>query len=595
MASVDMLIGQTTDPLRQLKTYYDNHFCDSFLALAIRLEKQGHIGPEDYYDARLDCYLRTYEYEPALRWVRTLARQTHNPRYIIDAAYLYQRMGQTSKAKHLIQKLLRGDYASPATVRYVGNYLMQRDFPEEALQLFEQARQQLNDPFCEERGRILHRLERWEDSWKAWFECADTNLAIRHRWQAFIQDHLLSNHALVTPLKGFLIRHAHQGSITAEDLLAWIYLQEGNYRSALRHYQALDRRLGEQGRRVLPLAHAAAAEGFDQIAQAAYNYILSLGPQSPHYSEAFLGHLRIQYRQVSRPDVPLDSVRFLANILRKAIDNPRYRNQRLELLQMWSTLRGIYLKEVGPVFQFFDHQLQSSHLRPDERGELLLMKGNFLVQANRLWDAWLAYSRAEKEHKGTIADRARLRKAWLSFYMGNFDYALLFTDVLKGGTDKYVANDAIALELLIKDHRNLLSDTSSDLLHRFAHAHLAFQQHRYQTAKTIADSILDLFPSEMMRASAIFLQARSHEALGQLDSALQAYQIVFTQHPQHILADDALYHAARLLDIQLHRTEQALPLYEKLIFEYSGSVFTAEIRKRFRELRQHKPPSSPRP
>ncbi len=586
--------AQEADPIRRMMDYYRAGECDSFLMTALRLEKQGTLGPEDHYDARFDCYVRTYALDEAIAWVRSLVRRTHNPRYEIDLAYLYQMTGQTRKAERLLQKQVREAYSSPSVIRFVGNYLMQRGFYDEALELFERGRRRTDDPFCSERARILHHQKQWEASWEAWFECADAQPAARQQWQAFIQDHLLPQKELIPRLKAFLIQKARKGSIAAEDLLAWLYMQEGNFKSALRHYRALDRRLHEQGRRILPLAQAAQEEGFDSIARQAYQYILTLGPQSPHYSTAFLGRLRLDYRRFERPHTPPDSVRAFARTLYAALQNPRYRAHRIELIRMWTNLQAHSLHLPDQALQFLDQQLQFGGLRPDEKGELLLLKGDLLVRTGRLWDGWLAYSRAEKDHKGTIADRARLRKAWLAFYMGNFDYALLFTDVLKGGTDKYVANDAIALELLIKDHRALAPDTSTDLLRRFARAHLAFQQRRYAEALALADSILQLFPPEAMQAAARFLQGQAYEQLGRTDSALAAYEAVYQQHPQSILADDALYRAARLLDYTLHRPDDALPLYERLIFDHSGSIFTAEIRKRYRQLRQRPPrPTTP--
>lgn len=61
--------------------------------------------------------------------------------------------------------------------------------------------------------------------------------------------------------------------------------------------------------------------------------------------------------------------------------------------------------------------------------------------------------------------------------------------------------------------------------------------------------------------------------------------ILTTQQESSIWADDAIFTLADLYERNLKDTEQAKKLYQKLINDYPGSMFTAEARKRFRKLR----------
>ena len=67
--------------------------------------------------------------------------------------------------------------------------------------------------------------------------------------------------------------------------------------------------------------------------------------------------------------------------------------------------------------------------------------------------------------------------------------------------------------------------------------------------------------------------------------ALQMYQKIINEWPYDILADDALYRQAKIHDDIFNDSTKAMELYEKILLEYNGSIFTAEARKRYRALR----------
>jgi hypothetical protein len=52
-----------------------------------------------------------------------------------------------------------------------------------------------------------------------------------------------------------------------------------------------------------------------------------------------------------------------------------------------------------------------------------------------------------------------------------------------------------------------------------------------------------------------------------------------------ILVDNALFKMAEIYEKRLAKPEKAMELYEKILFDFPGSLFTVEARKRFRKLR----------
>ena len=56
-------------------------------------------------------------------------------------------------------------------------------------------------------------------------------------------------------------------------------------------------------------------------------------------------------------------------------------------------------------------------------------------------------------------------------------------------------------------------------------------------------------------------------------------------YSEDILADDAVFQLGEIYMIHLNDKEKAVEYYKKILFEYRGSLYTEEARKRFRAIR----------
>ena len=70
-----------------------------------------------------------------------------------------------------------------------------------------------------------------------------------------------------------------------------------------------------------------------------------------------------------------------------------------------------------------------------------------------------------------------------------------------------------------------------------------------------------------------------------IEMALEMYKRIDDDWSYDILADDALYRQAIIHDNILQDSVKAMKIYERILLEYNGSIFTSEARRRFRALR----------
>ena len=74
----------------------------------------------------------------------------------------------------------------------------------------------------------------------------------------------------------------------------------------------------------------------------------------------------------------------------------------------------------------------------------------------------------------------------------------------------------------------------------------------------------------------------------QLDQAVDNLQTIIDNFSSDLWADDALFILADLYETKLNQPEKAIELYQKIINDYSDSLYIIEARKRFRQLRGDK-------
>jgi outer membrane protein assembly factor BamD (BamD/ComL family) len=73
--------------------------------------------------------------------------------------------------------------------------------------------------------------------------------------------------------------------------------------------------------------------------------------------------------------------------------------------------------------------------------------------------------------------------------------------------------------------------------------------------------------------------------MGELEAALQLLQRIDKEFSEDILADDAYFLRADIYDRLVKNKEKAMELYREFLNRFPGSVYAAEARKRFRNLR----------
>jgi TolA-binding protein len=119
----------------------------------------------------------------------------------------------------------------------------------------------------------------------------------------------------------------------------------------------------------------------------------------------------------------------------------------------------------------------------------------------------------------------------------------------------------------------------------FAKADLLIEQHRYEEAFVLFDSITKEFPYHSLSDEILFKKAQIAEQQGNWIEAVPLLEALLKYHGEDILADDALFHLGDIYENHLENKEKAMEYYKTILFDFKGSLYAIEARKRLRALR----------
>ena len=227
-----------------------------------------------------------------------------------------------------------------------------------------------------------------------------------------------------------------------------------------------------------------------------------------------------------------------------------------------------------------------------DKARIKLKLGDILVFTGNYNKALIYFSQIQTQLKNhELAQQARFKVAQTSYYKADFTWAKAQLKVLKGATTQLIANDALELFLKITDNEPVDSIPSG--LKQLAKAELLSYQNKNEEALTELHSLFipknvfenGLTPGEVIYDDVLFFEAKLFIKQKKYDDAIASFSKIIAADNQGIYADDVYYEMAELYNNQLNNPEKASEYYQKIIFDYSSSIYLVDARKKYRKLR----------
>ncbi len=569
--------------------YYRNKEYDKAVILYEKLykEKKNSIN----YTYYLFCLIQLERYKDAEKLTKQQIREfPDRPKYNVDLGYVYAESGEQNKAKKEFETAVKNLAPNRNMVIELANAFLYRNQADYAIETYQRGNQIMNDYiFYLELGNLYKQINNYTMMVEEYLNYVDYNPmnreVIQHRLQNVLSDD--PDKVVTELLRRSLLKRVQKDpdKVYFSEMLLWLSIQEKDFELAFVQAKSIDRRLNEEGERIFELAGLCVSNQEYDIAIEAYNYILKKGNASYLYVEAKIGLLNARYRKITESTAytqnDLTELEFeYISVLDEYGENP----STMRVMQFLGHLQAFYLDKTEAAISILNNAIKVPGAQADLVAECKIELADILLFTDDVWEAKLLYAQVEKAFKNEpLGHYAKFKNAKLSFYIGEFDWAKAQLDVLKAATSKLIANDALRFSVLISDNIDL--DSSTVALEIYARADLLLYRNHEEAALSTLDSIFELadwhpiFDEVLLKKAEIKIKQRDFE------QAAEFLEIIVEDFAYDITADNALFLLAELNERQFTNTDKAMELYQKLMQDYPGSLFTVEARKRYRNLR----------
>ena len=543
------------------------------------------------YKPYLECLKKKYEYEKAIKLVKAhYNKHGKNPSLLIDLGEIYMLKGEEKSGEKEFQKAIDEIKLNPRFSGTVASNFYSKKQYEFSLKAYLIAKENFpNQNYSFQISNIYSNLGQIENMYSELIELLYRSPGYmqncKSRIGRTINDDPENENNII--LKKSIIKELQKKeNEILNDLLIWVYLQEKNFEKAIQNTISIDKRIDYQETKIFELGEIAISNKEFEVAKKAFNYLISKTKNGIYYEESILQLNNIKNLQFNSLPIKLNSdIKKIIDDNENVIVQLGVKNETIVVIKNLANIIAFYEMNFEKAKNLLMPVIENKNLNEKKIATLKMELGDILLSEGKKWDAILYYSQVEKKFKNDIVGQeAKFKKIKVDYYNGDFNWAQTQLDILKKSTSKLVSNNSIELSLLITDNLNL--DTTKTALEKFAKAELYIFQNNYKKANSIFEDIENTFPDHSLIDEILFKKAEIEIKEKKYEKALSFLeQIVSKYGNESILYDDALFKQAYIFEDILNKKDNAMEKYKAILIEQPGSIFLAESRKRYRNLR----------
>lgn len=584
--------GQGTD--QQLaEHYYSKGELDKAVSYYERLYDRD---PNKFFFKRyVECLVATGESKDAEKILKKEAnKHKDDQEYQILLASFYEDNGQPEKAEKLYTELIDGMRPSSRDVIRLYNAFKAQGKSDLAFQTLQQGRKLLKKSyplhfqFAEYYGSV-GETEKMMQEYLDLLDYHATYASSLKRILANQIDFSIEDSKEYEILKQALIQRTQKdpSNMVYAEMLTWLFIQRQNFSAALVHVKAMDKRSDASGRLVFDLGVICVENKDYHTARKAFEYVMDLGETGPYFLRAQNAILNVRFLEVTtHRNYSKEELGQTIAEYKAALEKYGKKRSTINLILEQAHIQAFYADQGQQAIELLNEAIDLPGLTDIQRAEVKMLLADIHVLHGDIWEASLLYMQVDSDFKfEPIGHEAKFKNARIFYYDGEFDFAQSQLDVLKQSTSKLIANDALKLSLLITDNYGL--DSNYIAMHWFAQADLLIEQHKYDDAFVLFDSIIEKYPYHSLGDEILLKKSHAMQLQGEWNKAIDYLEELLKYYKDDILADDALFQLGDIYENRLFDKEKAAEYYRAILFEHKGSLYTEEARKRYKELRRY--------
>lgn len=329
-------------------------------------------------------------------------------------------------------------------------------------------------------------------------------------------------------------------------VLIWLEQIHGNFGEAARFGLMLARRSSDFTPNLLTLAQDAFNNDALHQCLDLCDFVLTSDYVSAFGGKAAQLKLSTQKRLLEKGDNDAVDLNYLEKaLLDLAKNNEASPSIQTEAILEYCSIQIKYRQDINSTVAFLDSLIQSNSLKRKNLNRIKLLYGEALTMQGKPWKALIVYTQVDHDDgDGILGEEARFKKAELSYYEGEFEWAQAQLNILKGATSELIANNAIQLSVFITD--NLGLDSNTDAMMGYAAIELLVAQHRLNEAITSLNAWEQVYDEHVLMDNALVMRAEIYEKQRNPEAAIRTYNRVLERFESSILCDNVHWALAEL-------------------------------------------------
>lgn len=545
-----------------------------------------------HYTYYLFCLTALDKFSEAEKLVRSKIKdEPGSYRYEVDLGYIYLLTDKPEKATRSFDDVIGRMKPNKANISEIANAFLSRQLYDYAIKTYMRGRELLeySDYFNRELALVYEMSGNYTALIEEYLDLLEQDPSqlemVQNRFQNILDKDIEDK--ISDALRESLLKRNQRSPENRYygEMLLWLSVQRKDFEFALIQAKSLDTRFNEGGMLVFSVANLSLSNKDYAVAIEAFNYLLKKGPLNPYYAESLTGTLQAKFLRITEGyNYQIKDLQSLKQEYITALNELGRNARTVVLMRDLAHLQAFYLYDLDESVQLLEEAININGAPEKVKAGIKLELGDIYLFVGEVWEASLLYSQVEKAFKNDpTGHEAKFRNARLSYFIGEFDWAKAQLNVLKAATSKFIANDAMELSLLISD--NMDPDSTYTGLSLYSRADLLIYRGQDSLAMLTLDSIRMLGLYHSLDDEVLYSKAGIYIRKKDFISADSVLDKIVRDYQYDILADNALFKRAELQAGVLNNKDKSMELYQQLMVDYPGSLFTTEARKRFRQLR----------
>jgi len=575
----------------------DKYFADREFeaALEIYLKLSKNADEEKYVRRVVNCYEELQQYEESIKFLdKSIRKYPQRVIYPIYKALSLEKAGQMEESEKLLEQTIEKELGIEGHFMQVGTYLYQEGKLDAALSTYQQGRKKLKEDvmFSDEIANIYEKQGEYEAAAMEYINSYRENPSHESSVNMSILSMLDISSSAAPAVERALLKAVdkYPTDYGLRKMLFEFYVLDKNFMEAFVQVKSIDRLFKEDGGRIYNFAKTLRNSEEYELSNEAFDYIIQRKENSPYYYQAYMEKaINGELEAFQQLPVDMEAVKLAASSYQSLLDefgrSPRYFNA----IYRYARLKVFYLDELESALDDLEEvsvrMIGNDQNTKENLARAKLLIGDILVMQQEYNKAKLIFEEVSELFRDRqLGAMAKYKLAQLSYYKGEFSLAQALLGAIKDNTSNDISNDAIKLNLIIIDNTGL--DTTTEALELFAQAQLLTYQRKYEASLELMDSLALKFPNHSLADEIYWEKATIYLKKDNTQVALEYIDRILENFPEDIHGDDALYTKARMYDYNLKNPELAQKYYIEFLSRFPGSLYSVEVRKRIRELRQ---------